>query len=293
MEILELTRHLQQRLYAIHDSNPDLKSKGAFSITPERAPELNKQGYGIFWTANEFENKERTKDKLKHIHFWLADIDKGTKAEQLKKILALRIKPTMIVETKRGYHCYWKAKDGTKENYTIIEMALIRLLDSDIQCKDTTRLLRAIGYNHCKEPNNPFKVDIIHFDNREITEKEMLYIYGIPEQLRQAEEKAKKQAEINKQKAKYKKYNNQYGINDEERILNNIDNFFYNNTMVGNRNYNYFIWACKYKALNRPITEIISKITEFNNRIDGIPQAELEKTIQSAYKGERTFNIRK
>ena len=139
------------RLFAIHDYDNKLKRKGAFEIKPEEVQELNKQGYGIYMCVNEF-NGARKIENLQKINFWIADLDSGTKLDMINRIEELVLQPSIIVETKKGYHCYWKAENATFENYTEIEKGLIKKLNADKACKDVTRLLRFPTSYHMKNP---------------------------------------------------------------------------------------------------------------------------------------------
>ena len=52
-------------LFALNDGKD--KSKGTFEVDYSRAVELNKEGYGIFCTLNEFEGR-RKRENLKKIN---------------------------------------------------------------------------------------------------------------------------------------------------------------------------------------------------------------------------------
>lgn len=147
--------------YVIHDYDPALKAKyGSKNVPESELREWNQKGFGVHFTPNDFEGSRRASN-LVRINFWIADIDEGTKPEQMSKIRKLPIHPTRIVETKRGYHCYWKALDATAENYRKIEEGIIRLLGADPQCKDVCHTLRAPGYYHLKDPKSPFLVRVV------------------------------------------------------------------------------------------------------------------------------------
>jgi hypothetical protein len=168
------------RIYALHDSDPDLKRRGAFEIDISEAGEYNKKGYGIFGTFNDYEGA-RKKENTTKINFWFADIDDGTKEEQMSRIVDLPVKPTVVIETKNGYHCYWKAIDATIASFRDIQVGLIKKLTADPACKEPVRLLRVPGYNHLKDPSNPFKIKIVWNDYKEHEEKKMIYVYKLPE----------------------------------------------------------------------------------------------------------------
>lgn len=175
-------------IWALHDSDEKLKLKGAINITKhthdlrrleDDAQRGNRKGYGIFWVVNEMKNEygARKVDNLKKINYWYCDIDEGSKEEQKKRIEALLIPPSFVVETAKGYHCYWGVKGGASlENFARIEEKLIDLLKGDKHCKDPLRLLRCPGYYHMKNPGRPFLCEVVEGMGSELfyTEEKML-----------------------------------------------------------------------------------------------------------------------
>lgn len=143
-------------------------------IKISEAKKYNEMGYGIFVTINGFEGR-RIKENLVTVNAWAIDLDFGTKQEQKDCILESPLKPTMIVESKNGFHVWWAAIDGTKENYEeIVANRLVPFFGADNNAKDICRLLRVPQYYHLKDPANPFLVETVYFHNRAYTEKEML-----------------------------------------------------------------------------------------------------------------------
>ena len=172
------------RYYALHDNDSELKKQGAFAIKLEEANRYNDLGYGIFHTPNDFDGARR-KENLIKINYWLADIDEGDKTEQYENILSLIYKPSKIIESKNGFHCYWKAKDATIANYTKIEQGIIQRLKADKGCKDVTRILRAPSFYHWKDKDNPYFVyEVYDFSDKkeyQYSEKTMLTAFAITE----------------------------------------------------------------------------------------------------------------
>ena len=147
-------------LFAMHDSDP-VRHPGARLIRPKDAPGLNAQGFGIFWTVNDFKGR-RTKDRLNRINAWAVDIDVGTKAEMKAKIESAPLVPTLVVETRRGYHVYWAAKDARPEHWkAIVWDRLVPYFDADKNAKDICRMLRMPGFLHLKDPTNPFMIKTV------------------------------------------------------------------------------------------------------------------------------------
>ena len=88
--------------------------------------------------------------------------------------------PTIIVESKNGYHCYWEAENATIEKYRDIECGIIKKLDADPACKDVCRLLRYPNYYHMKNPKEPFLVKVILYNKNIYTEEKMLDVFRLP-----------------------------------------------------------------------------------------------------------------
>lgn len=167
------------RYYALHDSDINEKKKGAIEIDFKIAEDLNNDGWGIFWTFNTYENRRRAIN-IKKINYWACDIDEGSKEEQLERINSLILKPTMIIESKKGYHCYWQSENATLENYREITQGIIAKLNADKHCTDPVRLLRVPYFYHMKDKNNPFLIQVIEENNKIYTEEKMLYAYQLP-----------------------------------------------------------------------------------------------------------------
>lgn len=165
-------------LYALHDWDPDLKTQfGAFPVPESRAGNFNDRGYGIYFTPNDFTGA-RKKENVTRINYWIADMDTGTKPEQMARIDKIILKPSKIIESKRGYHLYWAAVDGTIENYRRIQEGIIEKTGADAAVKDPARLMRAPGYYHRKNKDDPFLVRVAFQSGDKYAEKEMLYVFG-------------------------------------------------------------------------------------------------------------------
>ena len=116
-------------------------NKDCREVKESQCSYYNQKKYGVFMTFNTFEGARRLKENLKEICFWACDIDKGTKEEQFQRIKQLILKPNIIVESKNGFHCYWRAKDGTKENYQKIVKGIIKKLGADESAKGSVKFI--------------------------------------------------------------------------------------------------------------------------------------------------------
>lgn len=172
-----------RQFYAFNDSNPE--DRGYTRIFKEQASDYNEKGYGIFWTVNSFRGDRRI-ENLSRINSWFADLDniKPTVSELCKLFY-----PSMIVETKSGFHVYVNCEDATQLNYKTICKRLTYALGVEKSVFDLARLLRVPGYKHLKDPSNPFLVREVFSLGVTYSEKQMLYLLPQhPDELKEAEQ---------------------------------------------------------------------------------------------------------
>lgn len=158
--------------YALHDY--DKTKRGMNLIRPEDAQSWNEKGYGIHWTPQTFKDGVRKLENLEEINYWLADIDTGDKDKTLRRIAQSPVQPTHIVETKRGYHVYWRAKNATLEHYAEIERGIAKALNADGSLITPTHTLRFPGFYHLKDPTSPFLVKWVWQHPEKIYSEELM-----------------------------------------------------------------------------------------------------------------------
>lgn len=162
----------------------------------------NDYGSGIFFTIQETESGSRKIDDITAIRCWAVDLDNGTKEELMELINQSPLKPSLIVETKNGYHVYFYANKRipiTEENRSemierykaVVQDRLVpffRLKDengeliirdnkavgADNNAKDLARMLRVPNFYHCKDINDRFLVRIVEENDSCYSEKQML-----------------------------------------------------------------------------------------------------------------------
>lgn len=156
---------MKRQLYRMHD----VKQDGVHLVSDEdEALRWNDRGYGIFWTVNEF-NGARRIDNLTRLLSWAIDLDSGTKEDQLRRIggeliddLPTKPPPSLVIESKNGFHVYWNAYPGTStEQHAEIMAGLVEHYGADPNAKDIARILRAPGFRHLKDPHDPFEVRVV------------------------------------------------------------------------------------------------------------------------------------
>lgn len=159
--------------YAFNDANADDRDYSEIALS--NAYNINNKGYGIFWTVNSFKGSRKI-ENLTHINSWFVDID--FQKDKLDDLIAKSpLYPSLVVETKRGYHLYFNAKNATLTNYKLINKRLLEYFGKgEKSVFDVARLLRVPGYNHLKDPANPFLIKTVFEMDVTYSEELILYI---------------------------------------------------------------------------------------------------------------------
>lgn len=155
--------------YTIHDWDQNKKKEGAQLISENnKALVFNKQHYGIFWAVNDFEG-QRKQENLTSINSFYCDID-GLKKDEIKQKIRFKIEPSLVVETKSGFHLYWfldidlrylPSEEMIEEYKDILKNRLVPYFGGDPNATDTTRILRVPNFFHYKNPLKPFLIKVI------------------------------------------------------------------------------------------------------------------------------------
>ncbi len=169
----------------IHDSDkkkPIIEKK---SLSKKDIP----PGYGAFFTVNGFVG-ERKKSKLTHVNGVFADIDQKqgkVSLQDIQQMTFVDLPPTIINETKNGYHCIWKLTEPivvTDDNRTeIIETVegiqrrFVSLYQADNAAVDVGHLLRIPGTEHRKNPTDPFVITTVYEGEDMYTLEELSRVY--------------------------------------------------------------------------------------------------------------------
>lgn len=102
----------------------------------------------------------RSKDNAQAALSFMADLDKGTKAEMWDKLLESPIQPSIVVETARGYHAYWPLNaPGDVFLWERIQSTMNEYFGADNSIKTAAHGMRMPNSWHCKE--EPFWVQVV------------------------------------------------------------------------------------------------------------------------------------
>lgn len=168
---------MNRQLFALHDSDPH-DPRGMFPVTEAEAHEHNQNGYGIFWEVNSHEPRGlRGKKYLKSFLSCYCEFDELDKRDQWKLIEAF-LAPSLVVESKRGFQVYFDLTgDVSLSRYNAIQKRIIFFYGADASVKDASRVLRAPGFNHMKDPEKPFKIEVRYRSRAKYTIKDLAHFF--------------------------------------------------------------------------------------------------------------------
>lgn len=146
---------------------------GSYEEFSPRLKELNRRGAGIFITVNESDGTGRKIENITRIRAVWAEFD-GVQVDHQNLVLP----PSMVVQSCHGAHIYWVLKGAvTKEQCREAVKALAFRLSGDPKVHDPSRVLRAPGFFHLKDPEHPFLVEFVQSSPETYTIQEILRAY--------------------------------------------------------------------------------------------------------------------
>lgn len=158
---------------------------------PYKAEWAKEKKAGVFYSPNGFNDKPtaghtscRSEDNVKSFNALWADYDVGEagKEEALSKIAHLPLPPSIVVETRNGFHVLYRLKgEWTLEDWKKVQARLVDETKTDPACKDAPRLLRVPGSWHCKDMwtgGDPYLVKMIYFSEVRYPRETFLKTYA-------------------------------------------------------------------------------------------------------------------
>ena len=159
-----------------------------FEQREEELKKLNNAGAGIYFTPNPCKGGRKEENVVK-IQWIYVDLDGGDKVSQMKRIVSSPIAPHIVVESKNGYHVYFKCNASKIEFKSLVER-LIFYFNADPAISSINEVLRMPDFYHVKDRKDPFKIEVVHYgDNPEYHIDDMLEAFPPPE--KQTQEKFK------------------------------------------------------------------------------------------------------
>ncbi len=135
----------------------------------------NEQNRGVYFVIN-FGGHEDA--DIVRINAQFMEMDDLPLEEQLVKIQAFPLEPSLIVKTRKSLHCYWLMTNAKKEKFRYIQKQLIAHFGADSACINESRVFRLPGFFHCKE--EPILVECIKYNPELRYTQEQLEAEGVP-----------------------------------------------------------------------------------------------------------------
>lgn len=136
--------------------------------------QMNKQDYEVYFVPNSGGYKDADINKVNTVfidldcgrdtnkNYYSFDVVKGYKQKKLDELDRFIYKPSYVIETRNGFHCYWLVhSEATISQFKECEGRLISYFDADVQVKNPARLLRVPDTYWCKDIHNKVAINII------------------------------------------------------------------------------------------------------------------------------------
>lgn len=130
-----------------------------FTYIIESLRQHNQAGRGIYFVINYGGHEDAD---IKRINAQFMECDNIPLEEQLAKIEAFPLEPSLIVKTRKSLHCYWLVKNASIEQFRHIQRGLVARFSADPACVNESRVFRLPGFYHCKE--EPILVECVKFN---------------------------------------------------------------------------------------------------------------------------------
>jgi hypothetical protein len=121
---------------------------GLRHIDREEVKKYNQEGWDIFFTPQKLKDGDRKKENLEELRFLCGDFD-NVSLNDLRSRLKFCLLPSLIIQTRSGFHCYWKLKNpipnspGLADTYhNFVQSTLVAALGADPKASDVSRILR-------------------------------------------------------------------------------------------------------------------------------------------------------
>lgn len=158
----------------------------ATTYWPEMVTYLREKNYGLYFTPNPIDGEKvsekgsrRLDENVRRLSACFADFDGGDKASQAL-VMGMYLEPSIVVESKNGYHAYWMLEDSdmAMSDWRAIQDAIIKKCGSDKAVRNPSRLMRLPFSWHCKT-DDKFQVRIAAFNWRRYRKEELFAAFDV------------------------------------------------------------------------------------------------------------------
>jgi hypothetical protein len=117
----------------------------------------------VFVTINETDFGGRKTENIVRPRALFVDADGKDQIRRCREVIrATGAEPTMVVRTSSDRaHFYWCCDDLPRDQFSVLQVALIDKLGTDRAVKDLSRVMRLPGTLHLKNSNAPTKVTLL------------------------------------------------------------------------------------------------------------------------------------
>ena len=119
----------------------------------------NEQRRGVYFVINYGGHED---SQITRINAQFMECDDLSLEEQLTRIQAFALEPSLVVKTRKSLHCYWLIKNGDISAFRGVQQKLIAHFGADTACVNESRVFRLPGFFHRKE--EPVLVEVIKFN---------------------------------------------------------------------------------------------------------------------------------
>ncbi|MDV3002943.1 MAG: hypothetical protein N5P05_004598 [Chroococcopsis gigantea SAG 12.99] len=117
----------------------------------------NLRGYGVFLVPNPGGETDESITECRSLFYECDDISKD---EQWERMNRLPHEPSMVIDTRKSLHVYYRLDDTGVEGWRSRQKRLIQQMDSDPAIHNEARLMRLAGYYHQKAGADPYPITI-------------------------------------------------------------------------------------------------------------------------------------
>jgi len=171
--------------------------------TLEQLHQLNKDGYNMYFAVQGYSNNTRSTENLTELRSWFVDLDLEIPKDDFRPLLKDIItndKPSMIIETGKGFHIYWFLDEIIEkennpnwdsqvaefyriENFIVENKYNLKPYCSDQGAKDKARLMRMPGSLYYKgSTESSYTTEIIYENNANTYSiAEITDLFNVPE----------------------------------------------------------------------------------------------------------------
>ena len=180
--------------------NPQQHFFSSIDDAIEMAYNLSKSGQDVYFGVNPRKGKGGKKENIQYVVSFHAEIDYGSEGhkkqssyqtyeEALTAINNFSPKPTIIIHSGGGFHCYFVLTQAVKVEEIGVDVleninkAICLELGGDIGTHDLSRILRVPGTFNYKLPDNPRKVTVVENSGIEYDFNQLAQRFNVSEKV--------------------------------------------------------------------------------------------------------------